>query len=87
MDKEKTATIFCVAHQTGKLVKQLRFLVSEDVTKIIVEESGLKQQRDALLAACIETQKLLAFIAENYKSAPHFPTAERLTDAAIALCK
>ncbi len=39
---------------------------------------------DTLLEACKETQKLFAFIAENYKSAPHFPTAERMVETAIA---
>lgn len=51
------------------------------------EIDKLKQQRDDLLEACKETQKLFAFIAENYKSAPHFPNAEKLVDAAIAKCK
>ena len=40
--------------------------------------------RKELLEACKEAQKLFGFIAENYKSAPHFPNAERLVDAAIA---
>lgn len=47
----------------------------------------LKQQRDDLLEACKEAQKVFGFIAENYKSAPHFPNAERLVDAAITKCK
>ena len=51
------------------------------------EYKTLQQQRNDLLEACEETQKLFGFIAENYKSAPHFPNAERLVDAAIALCK
>ena len=51
------------------------------------EIAQLKQQRDALLEACKEAQKVFGFIAENYKSAPHFPNAEILVDAAIALCK
>ena len=42
---------------------------------------------DELRTACEETQKLFAFIAENYKSAPHFPAAERLVEAAIAKVK
>lgn len=36
-----------------------------------------------LLEACVEAQKVFAFIAEKYKSCPHFPNAERLVDAAI----
>jgi hypothetical protein len=40
-----------------------------------------------LLEACKEVQKVFGFIAENYKSAPHFPNAERLVDAAIAKCE
>jgi len=52
MCKEKTAVIFCASRQAGKLVKQLRFLVSQDITKIIIEESELKQQRDDLRDAC-----------------------------------
>jgi len=47
----------------------------------------IEQQRDDLLTACEEAQKVFGFIAENYKSAPHFPNAERLVDAAIANCK
>ncbi len=49
-------------------------------TKLDTSEASRKE----LLEACKETQKLFAFIAENYKSAPHFPTAERLVDAVIA---
>ncbi len=55
--------------------------------RLIASAPTLKQQRDDLLVACKESQKLFAFIAENYKSAPHFPTAERLVDAAIAKCE
>lgn len=51
------------------------------------EISKLKKQRDALLDACKETQKLFAFITENYKSASHylwyFPAAERMVNAAV----
>ena len=37
-----------------------------------------------LLEACEKAQKVFGFIAENYKSAPHFPNAERLVETAIA---
>ena len=47
----------------------------------------IEQQRDDLLEACKYAQKVFGFIAENYKSAPHFPTAERLVKAAIAKCE
>ncbi len=48
---------------------------------------SVEQQRDDLRAACKEAQKVFGFIAENYKSAPHFPNAERLVDAAITNCE
>ena len=47
------------------------------------EEGGMV---DELRKACEETQKLFAFIAENYKSAPHFPSAERMVEAVLAKC-
>ena len=50
--KRKTAVFMCRARQGGKFVEQIRQVVEQDVTKIIVEESGLKKQRDDLLAAC-----------------------------------
>lgn len=54
MSKEQTALWLCGSHQGGKVLKNLQFLISKGVTKIIVEEAGLKQQRDDLLAACEE---------------------------------
>ena len=63
--------------------------LNEDDAKELVrrwnafEEGGIV---DELRLACEETQKLFAFIAENYKSAPHFPAAERMVEAALAKC-
>lgn len=48
------------------------------------EEGGLVEEA---IEACKETQKLFAFIAENYKSAPRFPTVERLVDNVLAKAK
>lgn len=59
----------------------------KNLLEAYTEIETLKQQRDDLLEACKEAQKLFGFIAENYKSAPHFPNAERLVDAAIAKCE
>jgi len=49
-----------------------------------IKHCPLHKAAPDLLEACKEAQKLFGFIAENYKNAPHFPTAERLVDTAIA---
>lgn len=52
MSKEKTALYLCGAHRGGKVIKQLQTLIDAGVPKITVEESGIKQQRDKLVAVC-----------------------------------
>jgi len=82
----KTALYLCGAHRGGKTVKQLQYLISEGVTKIIVEESNLKQQRDDLLEACEKADWLLGVMIEkdmlNADS-----DVKKLLEVAIAKCK
>ena len=52
MSEEKTALWICRPRQGGKTIRQLQHLLAAGTTKIVVEESPLKKQRDALLEAC-----------------------------------
>ena len=69
----------------GVMIKNTSKVVITDLTKDEAEDVCRRwNSQPDLLEACKEAQKIFGFIAENYKSAPHFPNVERLVDAAIA---
>ena len=80
------------AHRIVKCVNnwdtliELHRSVTEKLSNAIMRIEELEKidnSQSDLLEACEEAQKVFGFIAENYKSAPHFPNAERLVEAAI----
>ena len=80
--------ISLLSKEDGSQVAQVMDEEGDDLTDI--QKANAKElvrrwnSQPDLLEACIEAQKVFGFIAENYKSAPHFPNAERLVEAAIA---
>jgi len=92
--KEKNALWICSPRQCGKTMLQLQHIITQGVTKIIVEESNLREQRDALLKACEETQKAFMLLYECNKdveialgSGLQIKKAEGLVKSAIATAK
>ncbi len=57
----------------------------QDAAELVLRWNAFEEggSHKALVGACEEAQKVFGFIAENYKSAPHFPNVERLVEAVL----
>lgn len=79
--EEKTVLHLCGARQSGKLIKQLKLLIAQGCTKIIVEESNLRPQRDKLLDACQKGRLLSNGWREVIAELDDMPKSEALAKA------